>query len=172
MKSTRREFLRSAAFSGAAFAFPSIIPASVLGADAPSNRIAIAQIGCGRIGLTMDVPGFLAAKGAQLVAACDLDSRRLEYMRGVIAKHYSADASSIVAARDFHDLLARKDIDAVSISTPDHWHAQIAVEAAFAGKDESNGPDIPPRLAAALMGALPRRMRFRARGEARQGPPH
>ena len=135
MKSTRREFLRSAAFSGAAFAFPSIIPASVLGADAPSGKIAIAQIGCGRIGLTMDVPGFLAAKGAQMVAACDLDSRRLEYMRGVIAKHYSADASSIVAARDFHDLLARKDIDAVSISTPDHWHAQIAVEAAFAGKD-------------------------------------
>ena len=135
MKSTRREFLRSAAFSGAALAFPSIIPASVLGADAPSNKIAIAQIGCGRIGLTMDVPGFLAAKGAQMVAACDLDSRRLEYMRGVIAKRYSAKPSSIVAARDFHDLLARKDIDAVSISTPDHWHAQIAVEAAFAGKD-------------------------------------
>ena len=135
MKSTRREFLRSAAFSGAAFAFPSIIPASVLGADAPSGKIAIAQIGCGRIGLTMDVPGFLAAKGAQIVAACDLDSRRLEYMRGVIAKRYSAKPSSIVAARDFHELLARKDIDAVSISTPDHWHAQIAVEAAFAGKD-------------------------------------
>ena len=132
---SRRSFMRGAAASGAALALPTIIPASVLGAESPSNTLNVAQIGCGRIGLTMDVPGFLRAKGARVVAACDLDSRRLAYMRDVIAKKYKEkSADAIVGAHDFHDLLSRSDIDIVSISTPDHWHAQIAIEAAFAGK--------------------------------------
>lgn len=135
MKSSRRNFIRSAAASGASLAFPSIIPASVLGASAPSNNLHIAQIGCGRIGRTMDAPGFLKASGSRIVAACDLDSRRLLEMRRVVAKHYKEKSpDAITGARDFHDLISRQDVDAVSISTPDHWHAQIAIEAAFAGK--------------------------------------
>ena len=133
-KTSRRDFMRGAAASGAALAFPSIIPASVLGADAPSNALNVAQIGCGRIGCTMDAPGFMKAKGARIVAACDLDSRRLAGMQQLVARHYKTSADSIVGARDFHDLISRSDIDIVSISTPDHWHAQIAIEAAFAGK--------------------------------------
>ena len=133
-KTSRRDFMRGAAASGAALAFPSIIPASVLGADAPSNTLNVAQIGCGRIGRTMDAPGFMRAKGARIVAACDLDSRRLAGMQQFVARHYKTSADSIVGARDFHDLISRSDIDIVSISTPDHWHAQIAIEAAFAGK--------------------------------------
>ena len=74
MNMSRRNFIHGAA--GAALAFPSIVPARVLGADAPSNNIHVAQVGCGRIGLSMDVPGFLRAKGARIVAACDLDARR------------------------------------------------------------------------------------------------
>ena len=131
---SRRVFMRNAAASGAVLAFPSIIPASVLGANSPSNTINVAQIGCGRIGLTMDVPGFLRAKGARISAACDLDARRLEHLRRFIAKKQEMSADSIFAARDFHDVISRDDVDAVSISTPDHWHAQIAIEAAFAGK--------------------------------------
>ena len=132
---SRRDFVRGVAASGAALAFPAIIPASVLGADAPSNIINVAQIGCGRIGLTMDVPGFLRTKGARIVAACDLDSRRLGYMRSFISKKQGGKSpGSIVGVKDFHDILTRTDVDAVSISTPDHWHAQIAIEAAFAGK--------------------------------------
>ena len=135
MKSTRREFVRGVTVSGAALAFPTLIPASVLGADAPSNTLQVAQIGCGRIGLTMDAPGFIRAKGARIVAACDLDSRRLAFMRDFIAKKQrDKSAESIFGAKDFHDVISRADVDAVSISTPDHWHAQIAVEAAFAGK--------------------------------------
>ena len=131
---SRRVFMRNAAASGAVLAFPSIIPASVLGANSPSNTINVAQIGCGRIGLTMDVPGFLRAKGARISAACDLDDRRLKHLRRFIAKKQEMSADSIFAARDFHDVISRDDVDAVSISTPDHWHAQIAIEAAFAGK--------------------------------------
>jgi predicted dehydrogenase len=135
MKMTRRFFLQNAATVGVAAAFPSIVPARVLGKDAPSNMVNVAQIGCGRIGLTMDVPGFLRARGARVVAACDLDSRRLEFMRGFIArKQGEKSGAAIFGARDFHDVISRADVDAVAISTPDHWHAQIAIEAAFAGK--------------------------------------
>ena len=126
--------MQNAATAGTALAFPTIIPARVLGANAPSNALNVAQIGCGRIGRTMDAPGFMRAKGARIVAACDLDARRLEDMRRAVARHYKASADSIVGARDFHDLISRSDVDIVSISTPDHWHAQIAIEAAFAGK--------------------------------------
>ena len=134
MKMSRRSFMHGAAAAGTALAFPSIIPARVLGANAPSNTLNVAQIGCGRIGRTMDAPGFMKANGARIVAACDLDSRRLAGMQQVVARHYKTSADSIVGARDFHDLISRSDIDIVSISTPDHWHAQIAIEAAFAGK--------------------------------------
>ena len=65
---TRRGFLQNAATAGTALAFPTIIPARVLGANAPSNALNVAQIGCGRIGRTMDAPGFMRAKGAQTCA--------------------------------------------------------------------------------------------------------
>ena len=133
MKMSRRSFIHGAA-AGTALAFPTIIPSRVLGANAPSNTLNVAQIGCGRIGCTMDAPGFMRAKSARIVAACDLDSRRLAGMQQLVARHYKTSADSIVGARDFHDLISRSDIDIVSISTPDHWHAQIAIEAAFAGK--------------------------------------
>ena len=91
MNMSRRNFMQNAAAAGTALAFPAIVPARVLGADAPSNSIHVAQIGCGRIGLTMDVPGFLRAKGARIVAACDLDARRLGYMRAFIAQKQGAN---------------------------------------------------------------------------------
>lgn len=136
MQSNRSEMGRRGFLGGivAAGAFPMIAPARLFGANAPSKTLNVAQIGCGRIGRTMDAPGFMKADGARIVAACDLDSRRLAGMQQVVARHYKTSADSIVGARDFHDLISRSDIDIVSISTPDHWHAQIAIEAAFAGK--------------------------------------
>ena len=127
--------MQNAATVGAVAAFPAIVPARVLGKDAPSNTVNVAQIGCGRIGITMDVPGFLRAKGARIAAVCDLDSRRLDYMRSLVAqKQGEKSPESVFAARDFHEVISRSDVDAVSISTPDHWHAQIAIESASAGK--------------------------------------
>ena len=120
MKMSRRTFIHGAA--GTALAFPAIVPARVLGKEAPSNTIHVAQVGCGRIGLTMDVPGFLRAKGARIVAACDLDARRLGFMRAFIAKRQGEkSAAAIFGARDFHDVISRADVDAVSISTPDRY---------------------------------------------------
>ena len=67
MKMSRRTFIHGAA--GTALAFPAIVPARVLGKDAPSNMIHVAQVGCGRIGLTMDVPGFLPGDAVVLGSA-------------------------------------------------------------------------------------------------------
>ena len=190
MKISRRRFIRDAAAAGAAVAFPSIVPSRVLGADAPSNTLNVAQIGCGRIGLTMDVPGFLRASGARVSAVCDLDSRRLANMRAFVAKRQGEKSPEAIAAvRDFHDLLSCPGIDAVSISTPDHWHAQIAIEAAFAGKhvymqkpasrgatvcgrDCGDWAHVPSGLAAALLAPLPKGVCVRARGAARQSEVH
>jgi hypothetical protein len=69
MNMSRRNFMHGAAAAGTALAFPAIVPARVLGVNAPSNMIHVAQIGCGRIGLTMDVPGFLRAKGAKITSS-------------------------------------------------------------------------------------------------------
>ena len=135
-KLSRRTFIKTLAASAAVTGFPTIIPSHVLGANAPSKTIQIGQIGFGRIGKSMDVPGILSCPGVRIVAISDLDTKRMalgkEYLEKAFPKLSTPD---IQLYQDFRELLARKDIDAVSISTPDHWHSQPAVEAAFAGKD-------------------------------------
>ena len=123
---TRRGFLRSAAAGAAAGAvLPTIVPSSVFGADAPSNRVGFAQIGCGGRGGGV-MGGFHRQKDVQCVAACDpFKSRREGTARRLGAKPY----------KDFREVLALKDVDAVLIATPDHWHVPIAIAAAKAGKD-------------------------------------
>ncbi len=140
----RRDFLKTtasaAAAAGARLAFPSIVPASVLSRSAPSNRIQIGQIGCGRIAREHDLPGVLPYDAARVVAVCDLDSKRLKEGKEFIESFYAKKAGKggAVAVRtyaDFRELVAAKDIDAVVISTPDHWHAIPAIAAVRAGKD-------------------------------------
>ncbi len=125
------------ATAAAAFGFPTIIPSSVLGADAPSNTIQVGQIGFGRIGRSMDVPGIIKCKGVKYVAIADLDKGRikagLDYMNGYYAKQKTS--VDVKGYQDYNEIIARKDIDAVAISTPDHWHSQPAVEASFSCKD-------------------------------------
>ena len=135
---TRREFIGTAAAAGAAIAFPLFVPARLFGANAPSNRVRIGQIGCGRIATAHDMPGVLNSHLADIVAVCDLDSKRVAGGKAWIEQFYSADsqkAPEISTHGDYRELLARKDIDAVVISTPDHWHAQLAMAAVRAGKD-------------------------------------
>jgi len=137
----RRQFLKltAASASAAAIGFPTIVPSSVLGAAAPGKLIQIAQIGCGRIANDMDLPGVLKhPQLARIVAVADFDSRRAELARRKIEQSYEKSIAQKVAVKtygDYREIIARKDIDAVMISTPDHWHAQLVVEAALAGKD-------------------------------------
>jgi len=130
---TRREFMGAMAVLG----FPTIIPAKVLGREAPSNTIQVGQIGFGRIAKSMDVPGILGCKGVRYVALSDLDTKRMALGKAFVDEQYAKQNTSVDLKlyQDYRELLARKDIDAVAISTPDHWHSQPAVEAAFAGKD-------------------------------------
>ncbi len=69
--------------------FPTIIPARVLGADAPSKKINILQIGCGRIGRSMDMPGILKQDAVRMVAVCDLDSIRLQDAKKHVEEYYA-----------------------------------------------------------------------------------
>lgn len=140
---TRRTFLKnSLSLSAGALVFsgaPTIVPASVFGKNAPSNKINIAQIGCGRIARTHDLPETFKNDIARLVAIADVDGYRRDSGKKLIEGWYAKKTGKdnyidVKLYKDYHDLLANKDIDAVIISTPDHWHAQPAMEAALAGK--------------------------------------
>jgi len=135
---SRRDFLRTTAVATAAVTAPLIIPARLLGADAPSNRVRVGHIGCGRIAQAHDMVGVANSGLAVSVAVCDLDSRRAASGKARIEQLYRKKlehAPAVDVYGDYRELLARKDIDAVTISTPDHWHAQLAIAAIKAGKD-------------------------------------
>lgn len=139
MKQSRREFLKTSMIGAAgAFVLPNIIPSRLLGADAPSKRIRVAQIGCGRIGFSMDMPGVVGTGIADFVAVCDYDSRRANYAKEFLEQAYAKKKLSVPkidVCGDYKEILARSDVDAVVISTPDHQHAEPAAAAALAGKD-------------------------------------
>src|SRR5690606_22247962 len=137
----RRSFIKKSAKGSAvllaATAFPTIVPASVFGKNAPSNRIHIGQTGFGRIGMTHDLPEVMKHDYVHVVAVADFDSNRLKQGKAWIEKKHTDKFGKSIDVKtydDYKDLIAAKDIDAVVISTPDHWHAQPAMEAALAGK--------------------------------------
>ncbi len=137
----RRSFIRKAtAATAGAIVIPSIIPSHVLGKTAPSNRIQIAQIGFGRIAMTHDLPETLKNQVAMGVAVADVDINRARNGKKWIENYYSEQKGKkgyvdVAVYQDYREMLQDKSIDAVIISTPDHWHAQPAIEAALAGKD-------------------------------------
>lgn len=137
----RREFLNKTIIGAAAstIGMPTIVPASVFGKNAPSNKINIGQIGCGRIARDHDMPGTLQHDVARVMAVCDLDKNRLEDGKKLVDSFYAkktgqANYMDTKMYDDYHEMLSNKDIDAVVISTPDHWHSQPAIEAALAKK--------------------------------------
>jgi predicted dehydrogenase len=119
--------------------FPAIVPASVLGAGAPSNRVNVGAIGTGRISRGHDMPGVWKYDHARIVAVCDLDSRRMEDAKALVNGYYGKKAGKpydgVKGYLDYKELLRSPEVDAVLISTPDHWHALIAITAVEAGKD-------------------------------------
>jgi predicted dehydrogenase len=136
----RRNFLINAtATTAGAIMVPSIVPASVFGKSAPSNKINVGQIGCGRIARDHDMPGTMQHDVARMIAVCDLDSNRMKDGKKLVEKYYSRKKGKdnyvdVKMYENFQDMLSNPDIDAVIISTPDHWHSQPALEAALAGK--------------------------------------
>ncbi len=130
---TRRKLLQTAA-AGAAVA-PMFIPSTAWGAN---NRIRVGQIGLGRIAQGHDMPGVIKSEMADFVAICDLDSKRVADGLKIVEKSYTdrgAKPPQIRTFDNYRELIGRRDIDAVVISTPDHWHAEIALAAVNAGKD-------------------------------------
>ncbi|MHA8054617.1 Gfo/Idh/MocA family protein [Aquirufa nivalisilvae] len=138
----RRKFINNIALGAVGtLGFPTIVPAHVLGGkDAPSNKINIGQIGCGRIARTHDLPSTWRYEKARIMAVCDLDRNRTEDTKKLVEEYYTKKTgqSNYIDVKmydDYREMLLNKDIDAVMISTPDFWHAQPAMEAALAGKD-------------------------------------
>lgn len=156
---SRRQFLKGATVAAAGVAgFPYLVPSSALGragSVAPSNRIVIGCIGVGGQG-TRNMLAFLNEADVQIVALCDVNEGSSDYdmlyqfpdstsaglkpaieraKRAYAEKRPSGTYKGIDSYRDFRELLARDDIDAVSVCTPDHWHALVSVAAAKAGMD-------------------------------------
>lgn len=133
---TRRNFIRTSTIAAAA---PFILPSHIWSAETkPNSRLTLAFIGNGTQGKGL-MGGFLGKKETQVVAVCDVDTTRREDAKKRVEDHYAkqtgSDYKGCAAYNDFREVLARKDIDAVVIATPDHWHAFIAIAACNAGKD-------------------------------------
>jgi len=147
---TRRRFLKTGGTAAAAALAPSVIPASVCSALAPSNRINVACIGTGNQGV-QDMRAFLVESDTQVVAVCDVNRGSGGYKTAnqflgreparQLVEQFYADRKAAGTYRgcdtyaDFREVLARQDVDAVAIMVPDHWHAVMTILAAQAGKD-------------------------------------
>jgi len=146
---TRRDFLRTTAV--AAFGAPWLVPSSVLGANAPSNRITLGLIGAGNQGSYDLRGGWFRQDDVQVVAVCDVNTASHGYVtpkqylgrkpvQKMVNEHYAKNTPSgrykgCNAYDDFRKILDRRDIDVVEIVTPDHWHGVMTIMAAKAGKD-------------------------------------
>lgn len=135
-RSDRRTFIKQAA--GLATFY--IVPRHVLGRGflAPSDQISLGFIGLGR--QANGLRGQFLKNEARVMAACDVDKTKVTAFSEAVNKHYADKADKSVykgcqTYDDFRKLLQSKDIDAVVIATPDHWHSAIAIAAAKAGKD-------------------------------------
>lgn len=120
----RRHLLKTSAVAGAAF---TILPSTLRGKTAPSKRVNIAMIGTGRQGFNANMNTFLGMDNVRVVSVCDVDRLRMNHAKKRVDEVYGNQACT--AYTDFREALELKDLDAVMISTPDHWHAIPALMA-------------------------------------------
>lgn len=138
---TRRSFIKHSVLGGvSAFALPGLLPSHIWAAETkPNSRLTVGFIGMGT--QARSLLGAFLRPGAQVVAVCDVDTTRREEAKRRVDEHYAARAGATskpagcAAYNDFQEIIARKDIDAVCIATPDHWHAIMTLAALRAGKD-------------------------------------
>ncbi len=130
---SRRDFVKSGFVAGAALGVPSIVPSSVFGTAAPSNRVHVGQIGCGNIG-NYHAGHLKRMTDVRVVAVCDAYKSRRIARAADFNRHYGG-TDITTAYADFRELIARPDIDAVFIGAHDNWHTPMSIAAARAGKD-------------------------------------
>jgi myo-inositol 2-dehydrogenase / D-chiro-inositol 1-dehydrogenase len=131
MKQTsRRRFIRTGMTVAAV---PCILPSRVLGATAPSKQITVGFIGTGEHGIGWNLRRYLGFRDARVLAVCDVDRARMQKAKEIVDEQYLNRDCAMT--KDFREILARPDIDAVMISTPDHWHTLMSLRAIEAGKD-------------------------------------
>lgn len=128
-KLSRRSFIKSTSGATAGILAAPLIINSCM----PSKQVTIGMIGTGGHCMDWNLPPFLAMEDVRVVAVCDVDKKRMLDVKKVIDEKYQN--TDCATSDDFRDLLQRKDIDAVMISTPDHWHVPISILASQAGKD-------------------------------------
>lgn len=129
MATTRRDFLKTSATAAVA-GFGLAASPSIMRGQSPNQDLRVAVIGTGGRG-GKHITGFAEAKGAQLVALCDADEKTLASKAGIVEKKYGTKVDTVV---DYKELLERDDIDAVTIASPNHWHALTTIHACQAGK--------------------------------------
>ncbi len=129
---TRRGFLKGATTATSALILPTIVPSTIFGANAPSNRIVMGAIGVGSMG-TGDLRAFLGKQEVQMIAVCDVDKKHRDQAKKHADDRYGN--KSCKAYLDYRELIGRGDLDAIMIAVPDHWHTLPAVAAAKAGLD-------------------------------------
>jgi len=135
----RRDFIAKSALAVASIGIPSIVPASVFGKNAPSNRINVGFIGTGRQVFEKNIPQMLAVPGVQIVSVCDVDSWRMNEAKNMVNDFYAkqkekSSYKDCATVADFRNIINSKDVDALMISTPDHWHVPMGIMAAKAKK--------------------------------------
>ncbi|MBT7981931.1 MAG: Gfo/Idh/MocA family oxidoreductase [Akkermansiaceae bacterium] len=129
----RRNFIKGTTIASGAISFPNIIPSQLLGKNSPSNKITIGMIGTGNHGIHRNLNMFLRQPDAKVLAVSDVFKSRMAKAHKMTNEHYKSNDCSMHS--DFREILDRKDIDAVMISTPDHWHALMSSMAIRRGKD-------------------------------------
>jgi myo-inositol 2-dehydrogenase / D-chiro-inositol 1-dehydrogenase len=136
---SRRNFLKkTTAVAAGTIIFPTIVPSSVMGKNAPSNQLNVGMLGTGRQAVSANLKnGFLKLDNCRVVATNDVDSWRMNLATKVINDAYSKAGkgySGVKEYGDYRDLINDKNVDVVMISTTDHWHAPATIAAALAGK--------------------------------------
>ncbi len=127
----RRKFLKNTTSAAVGIISAPYILSSC--SNAPSKQITLGMIGVGNHGVSWNMKAFLEFEDVRILAVCDVDSKRKDEAKKIVDEKYQNQ--DCAAYNDFREVLARNDIDAVMISTPDHWHVPISILAAQAGKD-------------------------------------
>jgi len=129
---SRRDLIKGGIAAGAAIGLPAIVPSTVLGAAAPSERVTVGQIGCG--GISNYHTNYMnRMKDVRVIAVCDAYKSKRDRKAALLNNHYGGTVTK--AHADFREILARKDVDAVVVAAHDNWHTPMSIAAAKAGKD-------------------------------------